>query len=67
MKGRNGTEGPAAGNGRLYSVTTGSYPAPEFNGGNSASNVKAPLSAACPLETAELLKSSRSIRRKSVV
>ena len=39
---------PAATQGRLYLVTTGSYLAPKFNGGNSASNLKAPLSTACP-------------------
>lgn len=37
--------------GRLYPVTSGCYMAPEFNGGNSASNSKAPLSEACQLRT----------------
>jgi hypothetical protein len=39
---------PMTGYGRLHSVNTDRYQAPEFNGGNSASNLKAPLSAACP-------------------
>lgn len=37
--------------GRQNSVTTGNNLAPEFNGCNSASNLKEPLSAACPKET----------------
>jgi len=34
--------------GRLHPVTTGSNLAPEPNVGNSASNLRGPLSAACP-------------------
>lgn len=34
--GRFGEKSPVAGYGRQDSVTTGSYPAPEFNGGSSA-------------------------------
>jgi hypothetical protein len=38
-----------SGIGRLHLVTAGSYQASEFNGGDSTSNSKAPLSTACPL------------------
>ena len=51
---------PVTGYGRLVSVTTGSYQAPEFNGCNPASNLKTPLSAACPLLTVEKIGSSHS-------
>jgi hypothetical protein len=37
-----------SGIGRLHPVITGCYLTPEFNGGISASNLKAPVSAACP-------------------
>jgi hypothetical protein len=48
-------------------LATGSYLASEFSGSNSAANLKDSISGQCPLETAELLKSRRSIRGKSVV
>ena len=53
---------PAATQGRLYLVTTGSYLAPKFNGGNSASNLKAPLSTACPFRPVKFLQSGRSAK-----
>jgi hypothetical protein len=42
-----------AASGRLHPGTTGSYLAPELNGGNSASNSKESPRTACPLETVE--------------
>jgi hypothetical protein len=53
---------PAATQGLLYLVTPGSYLAPKFNGGNSASNLKAPLSTACPMLPVEKIETCRSAR-----